>query len=279
MSSGNEGDDGGPRGEENSIRIRVAIPAINHENIELWFIQLDHWFQVNGITSDKNKFSTVVAALDSRLLAQIFDVVNNPPATDRFKAIKSALTKNFADSEQRRIKQFVSGLQLGDRKPSHLLNDLRRVGGETQDEKLLRGLWMQRLPVEVQTCLATVDTPLSDLAILADSVMEIFRIGNNSSGASINAASTSNPSRPTSTIDDLRKEVRELAKQLAKITASSSGNGNRSRSRSRNGRNQTPARTSTENSDTTECWYHQVYGENAQKCREPCSRATHRQKN
>lgn len=169
-----------------------------------------------------------------------------------------------------RIKQFVSGLQLGDRKPTHLLNDLRRVGGESQDEKLLRGLWMQRLPIEVQTCLATVQSPLSELADLADSVMETFRIGNGSTGASISAASTSSAVKPTNAVDELRKEIQELRKQISNMHIERrSRSRSRSQSQARNSRSQTPGRSSNTSGDSTE--YHQVYGNDAQKCREPCT--------
>lgn len=277
-SGGGGGPEATPQGEENTIRIRLPMPVMNRDNIELWFIQLEAWFQVNGVASDKNKFSTVVAALDSSLLQQVYEVVSNPPATDRFKAIKEAAIKNFTESQQMRIQQFVSGIQLGDRKPTHLLNDLRRVSGANQDEQLLRGLWMQRLPIEVQTCLATVQAPLSELAGLANSVMDTFRVGNGNASASINAASSSHSTK-ADTVDELRKEVRELAKQMAKLVKLSKKGERQSRSQSRNGRSRTPARsqtpanTSTENNGEELCWYHQTFGDEADNCRDPCVRA------
>lgn len=125
------------------------------ENMELWFVQIEHWFKVVGITGDNRKFSTVVSALDAKLLPQVYNIVRNPPASNRFKAISKAIVHNFAESEQQRIQQLILGIQLGVRKPSHLLIDLRRVACDFQDEKLLNGLWMLRLPVEVQICLET----------------------------------------------------------------------------------------------------------------------------
>lgn len=250
--------------ENNAVtHVRLPIPSLQQDNIELWFIQLDHWFTINRITSDPTKFSTTIASLPSSLVSQVFDVVSNPPATCKFETIKAALIKHFADSEQKRIQSYVSGLQLGDRKPSHLLNDMRRVAIDTTDEKLLKGLWMQRLPVNVQTCLSTVNEPLNKLAELADSVMETIR----ASSSSVSAISAPKVDNTNDQIEQLRNEVRELTKRI-----SSAFSENRSRSRSRT-RSSTPSNNQTVN-ESTECWYHQTYGSNARKCKEPCSKSS-----
>lgn len=215
--------------------VRLPWPTIVRENIELWFLQIDHWFTVNRITSDNTRFSTVVAALDANLLQQIYETVRNPPATGKYQAVKSAVIRNFTESEQRRAQQFVSGLQLGDKKPSHLLNDLRRIGGENQDEKFLKVLWLNRLPIQVQTCLAASTSQLNDLAQLADSVMETFRVSEpfnlsavqsdiaQSSTPNIAAVSSSSSSKAATKSSDndllskLTTQIEKLTRQIARI--------------------------------------------------------------
>lgn len=241
--------------------IRIPMPPLNRENIELWFIQLDHWFKINHIKSDTTKFSTTIAALDANLIKQVYDIVARPPETNKFSAIKEAVIRNFADSEQRRIRKYVSGIQLGDRKPSHLLNDLRQFGDTEQNESSLKGLWMQRLPVEVQTGLVTVQASLSKLAELADAGMENFRVGNISSTeaqtATVERADAS--AATTCEISELRQEIRALTNRIDEMQRS----GSRSRSHSR-----PRARPTGE----TECWYHKTFGSEAKNCKKPCSR-------
>lgn len=293
----NEGPIGdGPHNEINATAaVRLPMPKIVRDNIELWFLQLDHWFTVNRITSDSTRFSTVVAALDASLLQQIYEVVRNPPAlpASKYDAVKNAVIRNFTESEQRRAQQFVSGLQLGDKKPSHLLNDLRRIGGEGQDEKLLKVLWLNRLPIQVQTCLAAVTQPLNALSELADSVMETFRVGVSSdninavqmcasTSSNVAAASTSNiatnnaaKSSDSDTLVKLSIQVANLAKQLAKMQNGQNQNVQRGRSGARSSsanrtRSGTPApHNGNSDEDDGRCWYHQTYGSDAQKCREP----------
>lgn len=276
---------GNPHDEVNATTIvRLPWPVIVRDNIELWFIQIDHWFTVNRITSDNTRFSTIVAALDSNLLQQIYETIRNPPATGKYEAVKNAVIRNFTESEQRRAQQLVSGLQLGDKKPSHLLNDLRRMGGENQDEKLLKVLWLNRLPVQVQTCLAASTSSLNDLAQLADSVMETFRVSepfqinsvrsdNEKPSSNVAAASNSNAAanNDSDLISKLATQIDKLTRQIASLQSgkSSSQRGpsnNRSRQRSRSA---TPMNR-TSNEDDSLCWYHRNYGKEAHKCREPC---------
>lgn len=290
-NDGGAGGDGNHNEVHANNAVRLPIPHIVRDNIELWFIQLDHWFAVNRITSDSTRYSTVVASLDAALLQQIYETVRNPPAAGKYEAIKSAVIRNFSESEQRRAQQFVSGLQLGDKKPSHLLNELRRIGGEAQDEKLLKVLWMNRLPIQVQTCLAAVSEPLNTLAPLADSVMETFRVGSDGQSFAVNAgaftssnvaaASTSNPatknaakSSDSELLSKLAAQVANLTKQLGKLLNEKSQRG-RSASRSSvpsRARSATPAASNGESTEGDgRCWYHRTYGSEATKCREPCT--------
>lgn len=106
--------------------VRLNFPQICEQNIELWFVQLDHWFSANDIRSDSQKNSTVVASMSGTLLQHVYEHVTAPPDRHKYKALKAAIVTNFTDREQ--------------------------------DETLLRGLWLQRLPPQVRTCLSTVGT-------------------------------------------------------------------------------------------------------------------------
>lgn len=277
--------DGDQQNEIDALRtVRLPWPSMIRDNIDMWFLQIDHWFTVNRITSDNTRFSTVVAALDGNLLQQIYETVRNPPSTEKYKALKNAVIRNFTESEQRRAQQFVSGLQLGDKKPSHLLNDLRRIGGENQDEKLLKILWLNRLPVQVQTCLAACTSPLNDLAQLADSVMETFRVSESFNINTVQLESNQTPTRniavasssriaTTNTDDDrlsmLTTQIEKLTREIGRLQNVNSSS-QRSRSSERSSSQQRSRSTTPMNENDSRCWYHRTYGNNARKCREPC---------
>lgn len=267
-NGGNPPDDAADNQNEHcAVRAaRLSFPPISEQNIELWFVQLDHWFIANDIRSDSQRFSTVVASMSSSMLQQVYDTVVNSPRENKYKTLKTAIITNYKDSEQKRIQQLVSGLQLGDQKPSHLLSNLRRVGvcGAAQDDTLLRGLWMQRLPLQVRTCLATVgvEQPLTKLAEIADTVMETFRVGDTQL---INAVHAPAQAAAVNETQKLRDEIRELARQVRDIGLS------RGRSTERSNRSRTPSAARPRPAGNAECWYHAKFGPGATKCREPCS--------
>ncbi|XP_037931577.1 uncharacterized protein LOC119666368 [Teleopsis dalmanni] len=253
--------------------IKLPMPTLIKNNIDLWFIQLDYWFQVNNIKGDTQKFGTVIAALDGSLLEQIYNTIQNPPATQKYEAIKQAIIKNFADSEKKRIQKIVSGLQLGDKKPSHLLSELQRISGSKQDEQLLKGLWLQRLPVEVQTCLATIQVELPKMAELADNITETISINSTMQGTYVNAANVPAAAQiqRDAQIEQLQREVTRLTKMVSKLsTEHRSRTNQRSRSTSRNRQ----CHDDSEEKTSTNCWYHRTYGSNAKNCKQPCTYGT-----
>lgn len=84
--------------------------------------------------------------------------------------------KRTSVSEQRRLRQLLSDVELGDRKPSQLLRRMRQLLGSRKfDEALLRQLFLQRLPTHVQSILAASkdSVTLEDLAELADCILDI----------------------------------------------------------------------------------------------------------
>ncbi|GFT96790.1 retrovirus-related Pol polyprotein from transposon 297 [Nephila pilipes] len=52
-------------------------------------------------------------------------------------ALRNRLCLQYADSEEQRLRDLISGMQLGDRKPSRLLLEMRSKAGNRLTEELL----------------------------------------------------------------------------------------------------------------------------------------------
>ncbi|XP_017471491.1 PREDICTED: uncharacterized protein LOC108381379 [Rhagoletis zephyria] len=98
-------------------KVTVKIPPIWHAKPELYIAQVESQFIAAGISSDRSKYHTVVAAIESSVLAQISDIILNPPVEDLYRTLKMRLLEQFADSEQKRIKKLLQDLELGDMRP------------------------------------------------------------------------------------------------------------------------------------------------------------------
>ncbi|GFT03459.1 uncharacterized protein TNCV_2986151 [Trichonephila clavipes] len=158
----------------------------------------------------------------------------------------------YAESEEQRLRGLISGMQLGDRKPSRLLLEMRSKADSRISEELLKSLFLQRLPTHVQQILAISNDQLDKLAEIVDGIMAVANL--------------------TPSVHVIDAEKQDLQTMLMEISSRLSRLETRERSTSRGpGRRFRCRSTSRESGAHTHCWYHRVFNERATKCRKPCS--------
>lgn len=242
-------------------RVTVKAPPFWKANPALWFCQLEAQFQMNQITSDRTKYYTVVAAIESTILDQVSDLVLNPPSVDLYLNLKRRLLDVFAVSEQSRLKKLLGEMEIADQKPSFLLREMRSLAGTSINADMLKTLWLQRLPHNIQAILSVSSEDVDRLVVMADKIYET------STGPEINKINTRSSDKSLeSQIAQLTVQVSELRSQMANKSFSHSA---RSRSSSRSGankRSQTPSRSNSSSSDPKICWYHKKFGDKAKAC-------------
>ena len=200
---------------------------------------------------------------------EVRDLVLHPPAEQPYDKIKEQLIRRTAASEQRRLQQLFTAEELGDCKPTQLLRRMQQLLGDhadTADNSFLRE---QRLPANVRMVLAsTPDTSnLDKLAKMADKIMEV---------ATPAVSSVATPTGISTEVEKLRVELSRLGKlvsSLAHRSRSSSRPSSDSRS-SRCSPTPTPRSNSSDSSTPSICWYYAKYGDQARKCKQPCSQAS-----
>ena len=249
--------------------VATRLPPFWPANPRVWFVQVEAQFSRRSITASRTKYEEVVCALPTEYATEIQDLLLDPPEEEPYEKLKQQLIARIADSERQKLRQLLTAEELGDRKPSQLLRKMQLLLGEKAkiiDSSLLRELFLQRLPANVQMILASADTMTIDkLAEMADRIMDV---------ATPTMASVSTPAEGGG---DLRRLIREevaaaLRTQERSRPRFSSGWNKSSRNRSRrrsNSRGQSSGRQQ-ENREGV-CWYHQRFGENARKCRPPCT--------
>lgn len=137
--------------------------------------------------------------------------------------------------------------------------------------------WMKRLPTQVQASLKTVPstTPTQELLKIADNVHEVFR-GQHFSINAVNSSSNNTMLHDLAAQNArLETEIFEIRRMLTNLNVNKNDNNDRSESRSRSfnnyrndNRNRSRSRTPGNN---RLCWYHEKYGNRANKCIKPCS--------
>lgn len=166
-------------------------------------------------------------------------------------------------------------MPLGDKRPSELYHEMKRVAGSVLGEAALKGLWSQRLPEAARPVIAASTGTAAEFTRIADSIIDAL------TPQGVNAAATTNP---LSELNELRAEIAELRNQISNFPRNSRS---RSRGAPNRQRSRTPANNGTgansnstannntnanANADSELCWYHQTYDRNARNCRSPCRR-------
>lgn len=234
-------------------RVSVKVPPFWSDHPEIWFAQIEAQFVIAGITADDTKYNTVLAAIESNILAQIADAVLQPPRSGKYSHLKKCIIDRFCESEQKKIQKLLSDMDLGDRRPTQLLNELSGLAKNRVSDDFLKSLWLQRLPQQARAILQASNVELPELAKLADKILEV------SDYRQIAAATA--PNIPDES--PIGSRIAALEERIEKLCRSRS----RNRSSSYSNRNQRPSTPSANNI----CWYHKTYGENALKCRQPCN--------
>ncbi|GFV81190.1 uncharacterized protein TNCV_4772191 [Trichonephila clavipes] len=107
----------------------------------------------------------------------------HPDATDPCARIKNELINRSGESLQQEARKLFSEEELGSRKPSELLRNMkRRAESLNVDDKLMIELFLQRLPSSVQMILAAVSdltlNKAADLLEVSPSPIETFAVTN-----------------------------------------------------------------------------------------------------
>ncbi|XP_060881958.1 uncharacterized protein LOC132953596 [Metopolophium dirhodum] len=211
-------------------RVTIKPPPFWKGDPPIWFAQIEAQFALSGITNDTTKYFHLVTS-----------------------------GRYHSNSKEKKLRKLLSDVELGDGKPSVLLNEMQRLGGSALSADLLKSLWLQHLPITTQACLAVTKGSVDELARLADQVAEI---GQPRSVAAVAS------DRTTELLQTLLKEVAELKleRQSRGDRACQPRSKSRSKSRSRYRQWEQPK--------DDLCFYHTNFKMKAKQCVEPCKHYT-----
>ena len=93
-------------------------------------------------------------------MTEISDI--DPLATDRYAALKQV--KSFADSAEKKLRKLLNEADLGVRRLSQLLRQMRDLAQNGVSEEVLKSLWLQHLLQQMQAILTAIKHELEKLA-------------------------------------------------------------------------------------------------------------------
>ena len=260
----------------------LAVPSFGDLDPEVWFKVFEIELTNRSVAKEDGKFSQLVPRLPKDHLSLIKHILLDDSCPDRYSLAKALILKDTRLSERLRIEQLLSKVQLGSKKPSALLREMRNLAGPQVHDSLLRELWVQRLPNYAQAILdASRSQDLDELAESADALYERLP-----QTFSLPGSSAPQPKCSCSHEEELRSlratvERLSIASQspvdLQAVTVAAVRQvlaelrpGRRRRSRQPSRRRNTSRRRS-KSPFRTLCWYHRKFGDRAHHCIPPCS--------
>ncbi|XP_041785076.1 uncharacterized protein LOC121600492 [Anopheles merus] len=251
--------------------MQLKPPEMDTTDIQTFFFALENWFEAWNITANQHirRFNILKTRIPLRVLPELRPLLENirQYATDRYEVAKRAIIEHFEESQRSRLHRLLAEMNLGDRKPSQLLAEMRRAANGAMTDSMLVDLWIGRLPPYVQSAVIAANPDTNDRAKVADSVMDSFALYHRTG--------------PYQTINEVRSEdferlsrhVTELGQRLDAVL-SKLNERDRARPCSRTRQRQPNQDAVT---PSGHCYYHTQYGQAARNCRAPCSFNSRRQ--
>lgn len=261
-----------------AISVQSRILPFWRDLPRAWFIQFEA--VVDPLkTSDEQKFRYVLQQLQTTDLQHVTDILYDTPATEKYNTLKNRLLTVYEKSDVKNFQKLISGLHLGDQKPSQLLRKMKELSSGMITDEGLRIEWINQLPIQVRVVLSVnTESSLETLAAMADKMVEY------SEPATVAAISTAVPTNDavSTQLDILSKQLEKLSLEIKEIRGRSrhryqSRNRYRSKSRSRPSSHNQNKSAVKPGDATWECKYHYRFGDKARRCESPCCRKANKQ--
>ncbi|CAB3377290.1 Hypothetical predicted protein [Cloeon dipterum] len=200
----------------------LRLPDFWHANPKAWFRIADGHFHTRNIRNDTAKYYHVIRSLDIKAVQDMDDILDDDALKNNYDAFKDKVIGRFAATTEEKLRELISAQDLGDRTPSQFLRHLQSLAEKNVNEKLLGTVWSDRLPVQVQTVIAShlKTLPLEKVADLADDVYKLVR-GNPNFGvhaaSAQSTASAAATAAPTDKLDLVLRRLEQMETRLANI--------------------------------------------------------------
>lgn len=248
-------------------KVGVKVPPFWPDRPALWFAQLEGQFALSGITTDTTKFYYATSQLEHQYAIEVADLIEHPPKDNKYQTLKTELIRRLSKPREEEVKQFLNNQEMGNRKPSQFLRDLQHLAGPNVPEEFIRTTWYNRLPQNIQPIIAShTDMAIDKLAELADKIVAI-----SAPTPHVYEAKATNPQdHYLAAMEGMARQISELTKQVATLTAHQSRSNSRSRPFNRQRSNSRSRTRWNDNQNNGVCYYHRKFGAKANKCLTPC---------
>ncbi|VDD83810.1 unnamed protein product [Mesocestoides corti] len=139
---------------------------------EIWFLQLEARFYLQGITSQLDKYYIALTELPDSAAVEVVDLLETVPEENPYDQLKQTVITRLTEVHKAHIRNQLKFFRLANMQPSELLTRMREVVKDSIDEAELCQTWTKCLPKETRRIIEDFGKgrPLDKLAEMADLV-------------------------------------------------------------------------------------------------------------
>ena len=229
--------------------VALKLPTFWTHQPRVWFAQAEAQFRLREITVDDTKYSYLLAALPEEVAVRALDFIESMAHSEsgsKYEDLKSRLLGTFTPSDYERAGMLINGPDLGDDKPSVLMDKMLALLGNHEPCLFFKRLFLDRLPAGIRAPL--LHSEEKDMRKLAEKADLMWQALKGSQGTLTGAVSMPDPTE---------------------TNVVSRGRGNSS-----TGNSFQAWRKEWQQVPKGPCAYHSYYGSKARSCTPPCL-ATH----
>lgn len=134
--------------EENAVSLK--LPTFWSSQPQIWFAQAEAQFALRQIATEDTKFAYLVAALDQTTAIRVLDFLDSPPQDEKYTSLKKRLLDKFQLSRRARAEALLHIGELGDRKPSELMDEMLALAGTHEKCFLFEQIFLERMPESIR---------------------------------------------------------------------------------------------------------------------------------
>jgi len=155
--------------------VSVKPPTFYRQSPSTWFKQMESQFVLSHITKSETKFHHVLAALPE-------DIAMNLNLDDEadYNKLKETVINSLKANKHQLIEEAMAALELGDKRPSQLVNEIRRRFvdiGVTPEDTIIKSRLLSALPHSIRSALVGHDNvSVEQYAQIADSMIAVAKM-------------------------------------------------------------------------------------------------------
>ncbi|KAH6937597.1 hypothetical protein HPB50_001886 [Hyalomma asiaticum] len=107
--------------------LQLHLPTFWCNNPQLWFAQVEATFDLRPISLEISRFRHLLCNLSPEVAQEVVDVIAAPLNDAPYQRLKQSILDRTTKSESVCLRHLLTSVELGDRRPSQLLNSMQQL--------------------------------------------------------------------------------------------------------------------------------------------------------